>query len=100
MAVYKTVWSHEQSIGRNQVIIKTYESDEGGYSYSVQCRICGTIRAVFPHSIEERFPTSQSARNAAVRLLDGWFPDGSRRAALRAFHLNAEVQPGLFPELD
>lgn len=76
---------HEKR-GKDEIILTVYRA-EGGYTYSIQCRLGRFVRSAFPHKAEE-FATPLDAKRAAATTLRQW-TQRSRAAKerLRGFDL-------------
>lgn len=86
--------------GKNEIILAVYkvEDDTEKYTYSIQCKLCRFVRAVFPHQIADTYPTPRAAKKAAVSKLRQWTQHNrSAKEHLAAFDLLSVDQLELFP---
>lgn len=58
--------------GNDEIILTVYRTEEGGFTYSLQCAVSRIIRAVFPHQMSETYPSARAAKVAAVETLSAW----------------------------
>lgn len=76
--------------GKDEVILTVYGIEGGEYSYSLQCSVSRTIRAIFPHQVSGIYSTPTEAKRAAIDTLFSWTK--SSRAAkehLKTFDITA-----------
>ena len=76
--------------GKDEIILTVYGTEDGRFTYSLQCAVSRIIRAVFPHQISEIYSTPTEAKRAAIDTLFSWTK--SSRAAkehLKTFNITA-----------
>lgn len=58
--------------GKDEIILTVYGTEDGKYTYSLQCAVSRVIRAVYPHQLPDSFDSPTLAKRAAVDTLCSW----------------------------
>ena len=58
--------------GKDEVILTIYGTEDGKFTYSLQCAVSRVIRALYPHQLSETFDSPTLAKLAAVNTLNDW----------------------------
>lgn len=76
--------------GKDEIILTVYGTEDGRFTYSLQCAVSRIIRAVYPHQISESFASQVQAKRAAVDTLYAWIkPSRAAKEHLRSFDITA-----------
>lgn len=80
----------DEKHGKDEIILTVYGTEDGRFTYSLQCRVSRIIRAIFPHQIQDNFLTSAKAKAAAIETLSAWIkPSRAAKEHLRSFDITA-----------
>ena len=58
--------------GKDEVILTIYGTEDGRFTYSLQCAVSRVIRAVYPHQLPDSFDSPTLAKLDAVNTLYDW----------------------------
>ena len=58
--------------GKNEITLTVYGTEDGRFTFSLQCAVSRVIRAVFPHQLPDSFDSPTLAKRAAVDTLCSW----------------------------
>lgn len=58
--------------GKDEVNLTVYVTEDGRFTYSLQCAVSRVIRALYPHQFSETFESPTLAKLAAVNTLYDW----------------------------
>lgn len=86
--------------GKDEIILTVYGTEDGRFTFSLQCAVSRVIRAVYPHQLPDSFDTPTLAKRAAVDTLCSW-TQFSRAAKkhLKSFDIFlCPYQPTLFSD--
>lgn len=74
--------------GKDEIILTVYGTEDGRFTYSLQCAVSRIIRAVYPHQISESFASQVQAKRDAVDTLYAWIkPSRTAKEHLRSFDI-------------
>lgn len=58
--------------GKDEIILTVYGTEDGRFTFSLQCAVSRVIRAVYPHQLPDSFDSPSLAKRAAVDTLCSW----------------------------
>ncbi len=58
--------------GIDEIILTVYGTEDGKFTFSLQCAVSRVIRAIYPHQLSETFDSPTLAKLAAVNTLNDW----------------------------
>ena len=58
--------------GKDEVNLTIYGTEDGRFTFSLQCAVSRVIRAVYPHQLPDSFDSPTLAKRAAVDTLCSW----------------------------
>lgn len=89
----------DESENGSQVILTIYEA-QGGFVYSINCKLHRFIRSYYPTEKETKYSTQKDAQRAAVCRIRSWIKNSRKlNALLSEFDLANYQQPSLFDDL-
>lgn len=74
--------------GKDEIILTVYGTEDGRFTYSLQCAVSRIIRAVFPHQVSDSFASPAQAKRAAIDTLCSWLKDSrTAKEHLKSFDI-------------
>lgn len=78
----------DEKHGKDEIILTVYGTEDGRFTYSLQCAVSRIIRAVYPHQLPESFASPPLAKRDAVDTLYGWLkPSRAAKKRLKSFDI-------------
>lgn len=78
----------DEKHGKDEIILTVYGTEDGRFTYSLQCAVSRIIRAVYPHQISESFASQVQTKRAAVDTLYAWIkPSRTAKDHLKSFDI-------------
>lgn len=86
--------------GKNEIILTVYGTEDGRFTFSLQCAVSRVIRAIYPHQLPDSFDSPTSAKRAAVDMICSWTQfSRAAKAQLKSFDfLSCPYQLNLFSD--
>jgi hypothetical protein len=58
--------------GKNEITLTVYGTEDGRFTFSLQCAVSRVIRAIYPHQLPDSFDSPILAKRAAVDMICSW----------------------------